>query len=97
MVRAFLPVLLTVPALAGCVIADVAKTAVDVVAVPVKVVGKGIDAALPSQKRADEKRGRELREADDRRARDERVMADRCRKNRPLPGDLCTTGQANHR
>ncbi len=71
MYRAFLPVLI-LSLLSGCVVADVAKTAVDVVAVPVKVVGKGIDAALPSQKRADEKRGRELRKEDERRARDER-------------------------
>ncbi|MEO5641074.1 MAG: hypothetical protein ABIQ98_04835, partial [Sphingomicrobium sp.] len=70
--RAFLPVLLLAPMVGGCIVGTVAKTAVDVVSIPVKVIGKGIDAALPSQKRADEKRGRELREADERRARDER-------------------------
>ena len=67
--RAFLPVLILAPAFGGCIVGTVAKTAVDVVAVPVKVVGKGIDAALPNQKRADEKRGRELRKEDERRAR----------------------------
>ncbi len=86
--RASLLVLL-LPLLSGCIITDVAKTAVDVVSVPVKVVGKGIDAALPSQKRADEKRGRELRKADELRAREERLLAERCRKRRPLPGDVC--------
>lgn len=89
MVRASLPVLLLVAALGGCVVGDVAKTAVDVVSVPVKVVGKGVDAALPSQKRADEKRGRELRKEDERRAKQERERAERCRKGRPLPDDNC--------
>ncbi len=87
--RAFLPVLSIAPILCGCIVGTVAKTAVDVVSVPVKVVGKGIDAALPSQKRADDKRGRELRKADELRARDERLLAERCRKRRPLPGDVC--------
>ena len=77
------------PLLSGCIVATVAKTAVDVVSVPVKVVGKGIDAALPNQKRADAKRGRELREADEFRAPNERLLAVRCRKGHPLPSDLC--------
>ena len=88
---ASLPVLLLLPLLSGCIVADVAKTAVDVISVPVKVVGKGIDAALPSQKRADEKRGRELRKADELRARDERLLLDRCANGRPLPTDRCPT------
>jgi hypothetical protein len=84
MVRAYLLVLLVAPLLAGCVVASVARTAVDVVSVPVKVVGKGIDAALPTQKRADEKRGRELRRLDEQRAIDER-----CQQGRPLRTDHC--------
>ena len=95
--RAYLPVLLVAPLLAGCVVASVARTAVDVVSVPVKVVGKGIDAALPNQKRADEKRGRELRQEDERRAKEERLLAGRCAENRPLPGDLCTPHPAPSR
>jgi hypothetical protein len=86
--RASLLVLL-LPLLSGCIITDVAKTTVDVVSVPVKVVGKGIDAALPSQKRDDEKRGRELRKADELRARDERLLLDRCAHGRALPTDRC--------
>ena len=82
--RAYLPVLLVAPLLAGCVVASVAKTAVDVVSVPVKVVGKGIDAALPNQKRADEKRGRELRREDQQRA-----VNERCQQARPLRTDRC--------
>ena len=82
--RAYLPVLLVAPFVTGCVVASVAKTAVDVVSVPVKVVGKGIDAALPSQKRADEKRGRELRRLDEQRA-----VNHRCQQGRPLRTDRC--------
>ena len=43
----------------------VAKTAVDVVTLPVKVVAAGVDAATTSQSEADEKRGRELRKAEE--------------------------------
>ncbi len=86
---ASLLVLLSLPLLSGCIVGSVAKTAVDVVSVPVKVVGKGVDAALPNQKRADEKRGRELREKDQRRARDERLLLDRCARGRALPTDIC--------
>ena len=82
--RAYLPVLLVAPVLAGCVVASVAKTAVDVVSIPVKVVGNGINAAPPSQKRADEKRGRTLRREDEQRAIDER-----CQQGRALRTDRC--------
>ena len=44
--------------LGGCL----AKTAIDVVTLPVKIVSKGVDAVTTSQKEADEKRGRALRE-----------------------------------
>ncbi|MBA2466088.1 MAG: hypothetical protein H0V46_00590 [Sphingomonas sp.] len=63
------------PALTGCIVADVAETAVAVAKVPVKVVSAGVDAATTSQSEADEQRGRELREADERRAREEREAA----------------------
>jgi len=63
--------------LSGCVVGTIAKTAVDVVTLPVKVVSAGVDAATTSQSEADEKRGRELRKADEQRARDERVAAKR--------------------
>ena len=61
--------------LAGCVVGTVAKTAVDVATLPVKVVSAGVDAATTSQSEADEKRGRELRKADEERARREREAA----------------------
>ena len=50
-------------ALTGCF--TVAKTAVDVVTLPVKVVSKGVDLATTSQSEADQKRGRELRKAEE--------------------------------
>ena len=59
--KAFLPFLLL--PLAGCF--TVAKTAVDVVTLPVKVVAAGVDAATTSQSEADEKRGRDLRKAEE--------------------------------
>jgi hypothetical protein len=73
-VRSFVP-LLALPLLGGCIVADVAETAVAVVKVPVNVVSAGVDAATTSQSEADEKRGRELRKADERRAREEREAA----------------------
>lgn len=56
-------VLLPLLALTGCF--TVAKTAVDVVTLPVKVVGAGVDAVTTSQAEADQKRGRELRKAEE--------------------------------
>ena len=69
--------LLAMPLLGGCVVADVAETAVAVAKLPVKVASAGVDAATISQSEADEKRGRELRKADEERAREEREAAKR--------------------
>ena len=44
--------------LSGCL----AKTAVDIVTLPVKVASHGVDAVTVSQSEADEKRGRAIRE-----------------------------------
>ena len=75
--------------LSGCVVGTVAKTAVDVVTLPVKVASAGVDAATTSQSEDDEKRGRELRKQDEERGRQARAMAERCRKGRALPTDVC--------
>jgi hypothetical protein len=48
--------------LQGCL----ARTAVDVVTAPVKIVSKGVDAVTTSQSEADEKRGRALRQREER-------------------------------
>ena len=77
--------------LSGCIVADVAETAVDVAAIPVKVASAGVDAATTSQSEADEKRGRELRKADEERGQQARLMQERCRKGRALPTDSCSS------
>src|SRR5687768_168016 len=79
-----LPILLS-----GCVVGTVARTAVDVATIPVKVVSAGVDAATTSQSEADEKRGRELRKAEEARGRAARELEERCRKGRSLPEDVC--------
>ena len=79
-------ILAALPLLAGC---SVAKTAVDVALVPVHVATAGVNAALPNQKKADEKRGRELRKADEERGKQIRMAQERCRKGKPVPTDDC--------
>jgi hypothetical protein len=83
-----LGLLLLLPlALGGCI----AQTAVDIVTLPVKLAAAGVDAVTTSQKEADEKRGRKIREyeecvgKEERRARKDRREADhgRCAKLQP--------------
>jgi len=81
----FVPLLL----LTGCVVETVAKTAVDVAMVPVHVATAGVNAALPSQKKVDEERGREARKADEERGKQIRLAQERCRKGKALPTDDC--------
>jgi len=54
--------------LSGCL----ASTAVDIVTLPVRVVGAGVDAVTTSQAEADQRRGRQLREAEERAGREAR-------------------------
>jgi hypothetical protein len=75
--------------LGGCVAETVAKTAVDVVTLPVKVASAGVDAVTTSQAEADQKRGREIRKEEEKRGREAREMAERCQKGKPLPTDTC--------
>lgn len=63
----------SLPLLSGCL----ARTAVDIVTLPVKVVSAGVDAATTSQAEADQRRGRELREAEEREGR----LARRCERH----------------
>jgi isocitrate lyase len=79
--------------LSGCVVETVAKTAVDVVTIPVKVASAGVDAVTTSQKEADEKRGRQLRKQEEERGKQVRLAEERCRKGRPLPTDNCAAVQ----
>ena len=84
-----LPLVLT-----GCVVGTVAKTAVDVVTLPVKAVSAGVDAATTSQSEADEKRGREIRKQEEERGKQLRLAEERCRKGKPLPTDDCAAVQS---
>jgi hypothetical protein len=72
--------LVLLPALSGCVVAQVADTAVDVVTLPVKAVSAGVDAATTSQSEADEKRGREIRKAEEKAGKDAREREKACRE-----------------
>ena len=77
------------PLLSGCVVESVAKTAVDVVSIPVKVASAGVNAVVPNQRKEDEKRGRELRKQEEEQGKQMRLAEDRCRKGRPVPTDNC--------
>jgi len=74
--RLLLPVL-ALP-LSGCL----ARTAVDLVTLPVKAVGAGVDAVTTSQAEADQRRGRELREAEEREGRQARRREREARRAR---------------
>jgi hypothetical protein len=87
--RNALLIVAVLPLLSGCVVETVAKTAVDVVTIPVKVASAGVDAVTTSQKEADEKRGRELRKQDAERGKRIRLAEERCRKGKALPTDDC--------
>lgn len=54
--------------LSGCI----ARTAVDIVTLPVRAAGAGVDALTTSQAEADQRRGREIREAEEREGREAR-------------------------
>jgi hypothetical protein len=86
--NAFL-IIAAVPSLGGCVVGTVAKTAVDVVTLPVKAASAGVDAVTTSQKEADEKRGRQIRKQEEERGKQLRLAEERCRKGKPLSTDAC--------
>ena len=74
-------------ALGGCI----AQTAASIVTLPVKVAAAGVDAVITTQKEADEKRGRQIREheecigKEERRARKDRREPDYARCDRLQP------------
>ena len=86
-------VLLLPLALGGCVVSTIAKTAVDVVTLPVKVASAGVDAVTTSQSEADEKRGREARKEDEARGKLIREAQLRCQRGKQLPTDNCAALQ----
>lgn len=85
--------LIAVVPVSGCVAGTVARTAVDVVTLPVKAASAGVDAVTTSQSERDEKLGREMRRQDQERGRQWRLAWERCRKGKPLPADDCAAFQ----
>lgn len=75
-------------ALGGCVV-TAARTAVDIVTLPVKVVAKGVDLATTSQSEADQNRGRALRKAEEDFGKRTRAWEKQCKaleaKGQPCP------------
>ena len=69
--------------LGGCLI----RTAADIVTLPVKAVGAGVDALTTSQAEADQRRGRELREAEEREGRAARQREREQRRAREAAGE----------
>jgi hypothetical protein len=59
--------------LSGCI----ARTAIDIATLPVRVVSAGVDAVTVSQAEADQARGRAIREEEERLGR----IARRCERN----------------
>jgi len=84
--------LLLIPlTLSACMVDTIAKTAVGIVTLPVKVASAGVDAVTTSQAEADQKRGREIRKQEEEQGKQLRLAQERCRKGRPLPTDNCAT------
>jgi uncharacterized lipoprotein YajG len=74
--------------LSGCL----AKTAVDVVTLPVRAASAGVDALTTSQAEADQRRGRQIREEEEREGRIARRCEhhpdrDECRARRAAQGE----------
>lgn len=60
------------PAAALCLSGCVLRTAADIVTLPVRALGAGVDAVTTSQAEADQRRGRVLREEEERLGREAR-------------------------
>ncbi|WP_380872632.1 hypothetical protein ACFB49_35500 [Sphingomonas sp. DBB INV C78] len=72
-------IILIIPAallLSGCI----ARTAVDIVTLPVKAVGAGVDAMTTSQEEADRNRGREIRKQEEREAKERKKAEKEARR-----------------
>lgn len=74
-------IFLLIPAallLTGCI----ARTAANIVTLPVRTAGAGIDAVTTSQEEADRNRGREIRKQEEREARERRRAEKEARRDR---------------
>lgn len=81
--RSFLLLPLLALATGGCI----AKTAVDVVTLPVRAVGQTADWMTTSQDEADRNYGRKMRKAEAREGKERREWEKRCRKDPERCGD----------
>lgn len=63
--------------LSGCI----AKTAFDVVTLPVKAGGKAVDMATTSQSESDRNYGKKMRKAEEREGRERRAHEKECERN----------------
>ncbi len=61
----------------GCI----AKTAVDIVTLPVKAAGQGVDWATTSQEESDRNYGKKMRQAEAREGKERKDWEKRCRKD----------------
>lgn len=68
--------------LGGCI----AETAVDIVTLPVKAVGAGVDAVTTSEEEADRNRGRAIRKQEERDAKERKRLAKEQRKREARQG-----------
>jgi hypothetical protein len=84
--RCFSMRILLLPILAVALPGCVAKTALDVVTLPVKAASAAVDAATTSQAEADQKRGRQIREYEECIGREDRRAE---RKNREPEYNRC--------
>lgn len=74
-------IVLLIPAallLSGCVV----RTAANIVTLPVRAVGAGVDAVTTSQEEADRNRGREIRKQEERDAKDRKRAEKEARRDR---------------
>ena len=86
--RSFAVLLILPPLLGGCVVQQVAETAIDVASIPVAVVSEGVDAVTTSQAEADRRRGRRIREEEQRLGREARRQErERARQQRRVRRD----------
>lgn len=77
-------------ALQGCL----ARAAVDVVTLPVRVVSKGVDLATTSQSEADEARGRDIRQREERLGKLERDFDEQAERCADGDDEACDNAQA---
>jgi hypothetical protein len=90
-VTSILALTLSLP-LGGCL----AKTAVDVVTLPVRAAGKAVDLATTSQSEADEKRGREIRKREEELGKLERRYEDELEDCRDGDRRACSRAQTTY-